>query len=60
MGVVAAVFFKRSVNEIVSLPIPTSSKDVVVNQEMIDLGVVYKADTVVEAIEYAIDRDTKA
>ncbi|EKM31863.1 hypothetical protein VCHENC02_2539, partial [Vibrio harveyi] len=42
LGVVAAVFFKRSVNDIVSLPIPTSSKHVVVDQEMIDLGIVYK------------------
>lgn len=60
LGVVAAVFFKRSVNDIVSLPIPTSSKHVVVDQEMIDLGIVYKAETVVEAIEFAIDRDIKA
>jgi hypothetical protein len=55
LGVVAAVFFKRSVNEIISMPIPTNSKDVVVNQEMIDLGVVYKSSTVVEAIENAVD-----
>ncbi|EKF9518765.1 trypsin-like peptidase domain-containing protein [Vibrio cholerae] len=60
LGVVAAVFFKRSVNDIVSLPIPTSSKHVVIDQEMIDLGIVYKAETVVEAIEFAIVRDTKA
>lgn len=59
LGVVAAVFFKRSVNDIVSLPIPTSSKHVVVDQEMIDLGIVYKATTVVEAIEFAFDRDIK-
>lgn len=59
LGVVAAVFFKRSVNDIVSLPIPTSSKHIVVDQEMIDLGIVYKATTVVEAIEFAFDRDIK-
>ncbi|WP_080972963.1 trypsin-like peptidase domain-containing protein [Aeromonas hydrophila] len=56
LGVVAAVFFKSSVNEIISLPIPTHSKNVVVDQEMIDLGVVYKANTVVEAIEFAIEK----
>lgn len=54
LGVVAAVFFKRSVNEVVSLPIPTNAKDVTVNQEMIDLGVVFKSSTVVEAIEHAV------
>lgn len=54
LGVVAAVFFKRSVNEIVSMPVPTNSKNVVVDQEMIDLGVVYKSPTVVEAIENAM------
>ena len=54
LGVVAAVFFKSSVNEVVSLPIPTNSKDVTIGQEMIDLGVVYKANTVVETIEHAV------
>mgnify|MGYP000272654877 CR=1 FL=1 len=56
LGVVTAVFVKRSVNEIVSLPIPTNAKSVVVDQEMIDLGIVFKSSTVIETIEHAFDK----
>lgn len=51
VGVVAAVYFKTSANDIVSLPIPTRKKDVVIDKEMIDLGIVFKAETVIEAID---------
>lgn len=57
LGVVAAVFFKNSVNEIVSMSIPTKTKDIVVGQEMIDLGIVFKADTIVELIEAIVDAE---
>jgi V8-like Glu-specific endopeptidase len=56
VGVVAAVYFKTSVNEIISLPIPTDQNDVAVDKEMIDLGVVFKAETVTQTIEQAIDK----
>ena len=56
LGIVAAVFFRNSVNEIVSIPIPTSTKNVSVGQEMIDLGIVFKSSTVTETIEAEIDK----
>jgi len=55
LGVVTAVFYRNSVNEIVSIPIPTKTKNISVGQEMIDLGIVFKANTVVEVIERVVD-----
>lgn len=55
-GVVAAVYFKTDAHDIVSLPIPTNVKDYVIDKEMIDLGIVFKAQTVVEAVECAINK----
>lgn len=55
LGVVSAVFFRNSINEIISIPIPTSAKNISVGQEMIDLGIVYKASTVIETIENQVD-----
>jgi V8-like Glu-specific endopeptidase len=54
VGVVAAVYFKTAANDVVSLPIPTHAKNVAIDKEMIDLGIVFKASTVVEAIESAL------
>lgn len=52
VGVVAAVFFRNDINNIVTIPIPTQNqKAVALSREMIDLGVVYKAPTVVETID---------
>ncbi|MGC8210103.1 trypsin-like peptidase domain-containing protein [Ralstonia solanacearum] len=51
VGVVAAVFFRKKWNEIVAMPIPTGAKPVVQHEEMIDLGIVFKAHAVVETIE---------
>jgi len=51
IGVVAAVFFRTQLNEIVAVPIPTLNQPMARQQEMIDLGIVFKARTVVEAIE---------
>lgn len=51
VGVVAAVFLRKQWNEIVAVPIPTAAKPMVQNEEMIDLGIVFKARTVVETIE---------
>ncbi|MCO1622514.1 trypsin-like peptidase domain-containing protein [Pseudomonas putida] len=56
VGVIAEVFFRTDLNEIRSYPIPTAVNQVLqpmaVQREMIDLGVVFKARTVVEAAEY--------
>lgn len=51
VGVVAAVFFRTHLNQIVPVPIPTQVQPMAQQQEMIDLGIVFKARTVVEAIE---------
>ncbi len=52
VGVIASVFYKTEVNEIIECPIPTQlTISVSRNREMIDLGVVFKARTVVETIE---------
>lgn len=58
VGVVAAVYFKTSANTVVSRPIPTAAGDVVIDNEMLDLGVVFKAETVVEAIQAMIAKAT--
>ena len=51
LGVVAAVYFRTRLNEIIVVPIPTQSKPMAQQQEMIDLGVVFKAHTVVETVD---------
>jgi hypothetical protein len=56
VGVVAAVYFKTEAHDIISLPIPTNMKNYALGKEMIDLGIVLKAETVVEAIENAINK----
>ncbi len=59
IGVVAAVYHRNEVNEIVVVPIPTDDKHVSVGKDMIDLGIVYKADTVPEAIEQFVDEQKR-
>lgn len=56
VGVVASVYFKTDAHEIVSLPIPTNMRDFAIDKEMIDLGVVFKSQAVVEAVENALDK----
>jgi len=51
VGVIASVFFRRQFNRIVAIPIPTHAQPMAEQQEMIDLGIVFKARTVVEAVE---------
>jgi hypothetical protein len=51
VGVIAAVFFRTQFNQIVAVPIPTQVQPMVKHQEMIDLGIVFKARTVLETIE---------
>lgn len=51
LGVVAAVYHRQETGEIVNKPIQTSNEKMAVVNQMIDLGIVYKAETVLEAIE---------
>ncbi|MBE3095882.1 MAG: trypsin-like peptidase domain-containing protein [Planctomycetes bacterium] len=51
VGVIAGVFFRTQLNQIVAVPIPTQVQPMVQQQEMIDLGIVFKARTVVETVE---------
>ena len=51
VGVIAAVFFRTHMNQIIPVPIPTQVQPMAQQQEMIDLGIVFKARTVVETIE---------
>lgn len=54
VGVVAAVFFRMHLNQIIAVPIPTQTLPMAEQQEMLDLGIVFKARTVVETIEALI------
>ena len=56
VGVISSVYYKDEFNEIISIPIPTDNKTMAVGKQMIDLGVVFKSNTVVEAIEQFIDK----
>lgn len=49
-GVVAAVFFRQEANHPVVSPVPPNNQGMVMGSEMIDLGLVIKSQTVVEAI----------
>jgi len=54
LGLVAAVYHRTSHNKIISVPIPTQHMPVAEQNEMLDLGIVFKARTIVETIEHAI------
>lgn len=49
-GVVAAVFFRQEANHPVSAPVPANNHGTVMGSEMIDLGLVIKAQAVIEVI----------
>lgn len=51
VGVVAAVFFRTQLNQIIAVPIPTQTQPMAQQQEMIDLGIVFRSETVVQAIQ---------
>jgi hypothetical protein len=51
LGVLAAVLYRTQRNAVEEAPVPTGATAVVRTKEMLDLGVVYKASTVVETIE---------
>ncbi len=56
LGVLASVFYRESDGSLEFRDIPTATQAVTVNREMIDLGVAYKAVTVVETIEADLRR----
>jgi hypothetical protein len=60
LGVIAAVYFRSQLNKVVPVPIPTQFDGLVQNQEMIDLGIVFKARTVIETIEAYLTKQQKA
>ncbi len=49
-GVVAAVFFREEGNHLVPVPVPANNQSMVMGTEMIDLGLVIKAESVIAAI----------
>ena len=51
VGVIARVFQRTDHNKIVAVPIPTQMEPMAVQTQTIDLGLVFKASTVVEAVE---------
>lgn len=51
LGIVASVFFRRDLNKIEMINIPTGEIPVAITTQMIDLGLVFKAETIVETIE---------
>lgn len=51
VGVIAEVFFRTQMNQIIPVSIPTQVQHMAEQQEMIDLGIVFKAHTVLDTIE---------
>ena len=47
---VAAVFFREEENHLVPAPVPANNHSKVMGSEMIDLGLVIKAEAVLEAM----------
>jgi S1-C subfamily serine protease len=50
-GVIAAVFFREEANRLVAAPVPANNATMVMGSEMIDLGLVIKAQAVIDTIE---------
>jgi hypothetical protein len=50
LGIVASVYFRQDVNEIKIVSVPIVDIPVAVSRQMINLGVVFKASTIVETI----------
>ena len=57
IGIVAAVFHRNEINQLVSIPIPTVNQPASFTREMIDLGIVFKSNTVIETIEQFIEKN---
>ncbi|GAM10194.1 hypothetical protein OR1_02482 [Geobacter sp. OR-1] len=57
VGIIAAVFYRTQLNQIIAVPVPTLTRPMAQQQEMIDLGIVYKARTVTETIEAFVEKN---
>ncbi len=55
-GVIAAVFFREEENQLVPAPVPANQGGTFIGSEMIDLGLVIKAQAVIDAIEAYLGR----
>lgn len=55
-GVISAVFFREEANHLVSAPVPANLGGTVIGSEMIDLGLVIKAQSVIEAMNAYLKR----
>ncbi len=51
LGIVASVFYREDLNKIQIMSQPTVDVPVAVSRQMIDIGIVFKASTIVETIE---------
>ncbi|GCE18968.1 S1 family peptidase [Dictyobacter kobayashii] len=56
LGIISAVFYRSEFGQIELIPIPTAQQHIpgVEMKQMIDLGVVYKASTVIETIKHCV------
>lgn len=52
LGLIASVFYREQEGRLEARPIPTGRDDVPVTQEMLDLGVVFKARTIRETVDH--------
>lgn len=57
LGVISSVFYKKEYNEIERIQKPVEDTQVAVSEQMIDLGIVFKATTVVDTIEDFLAQD---
>lgn len=55
-GIVTAVFFREEANHLVPVPVPANNHSIVMGSEMIDLGLVIKAQVVVELINIYLSK----
>jgi hypothetical protein len=55
VGIIAEVYFRAEHNQLIPLPVPTAIQLGTHTREMIDLGIVVKADTIVETIVSCLD-----
>jgi hypothetical protein len=55
-GVVAAVFFREEASQVVPGPVPANRQGAVIGSEMIDLGLVIKAQAVIDVMNADLGR----
>jgi S1-C subfamily serine protease len=55
-GIVTAVFFREEANHLVPVPVPANNQGIVMGSEMIGLGLVIKAEVIVELINIYLSK----